>query len=210
VNPALAADAARERSAAGFQILRHVTSGASSWPLGMLTYLTLQTNEGQRLLIHGITHEQAKVAVPTSPGDDWLLLTQLLVAEGGERVPTTCSEWTGGVVRVLRMEQPQHPNPTWSPPESPSTFGELLTTCAFDVVRNPHAGRALDSILGFLKENQPDIYQTLLNSPAEGRTEELACILEFLGAFTLPEGVNLDEILASRWELDNAGGLMDA
>jgi len=107
------------------------------------------------------------------------------------------------------IEQPKQVAATWTPPEVPSTFAELLVANTFDIVRDAHTGRELDTVLRFLRTNQPQLYEALLASPVAGRTEELASILQFLGSFPVSESIDIDEILSDKWEFDDASDLVD-
>lgn len=207
--PSRACNLTVEHSSHGVQAAKITERRVPSWPWDVQTDLTWQVYEWQHPPRLCVPCGPSKVAFPATPEEDWLMLPHSLTAANYEHGPVVHTGWIVCTAKMQRPPLQQQPETTWTPPESPRTFGDLLTTSVFELVRSPHAGRELDTVLSFLRENQPHIYRYLLDSPAEGRSDELASILEFLGAFPLPDGVDLDEVLASKWELEDAGDLLD-
>lgn len=89
---------------------------------------------------------------------------------------------------------------TLHPKVQPGSLRELLTTDPLSILPTPHAGAELDSLLRFLRENQPDLYEELLQTAVTGREKEVAETLEFLGAVSFPEGMTHEDIAESDWE----------
>jgi hypothetical protein len=89
---------------------------------------------------------------------------------------------------------------TLRPEVQPGSLRELLTTDPLSILPSPHAGAELDSLLRFLRENQPNLYEELLQTAVTGREKEVAETLEFLGAVSFPEGMTHEDIAESDWE----------